>query len=66
MKEMAFNDTLGELGVPDRYVDGFQGRAPSNVITKYYTGNEVHGLKKDLRAGRVDYTFLVDLLLLLL
>jgi integrase len=37
---------LGELGVPDRYVDVFQGRAPRTVIAKYYTGKELERLKK--------------------
>jgi intergrase/recombinase len=37
---------LGELGVPDRYVDVFQGRAPKTVITKFYTGKELERLKR--------------------
>ena len=32
---------LGELGVPDRFVDVFQGRAPRNVLAKYYTGKDL-------------------------
>jgi len=45
---------LGELGVPDRYVDVFQGRAPKSVIAKHYTGKELERLsriyqKADLR-----------------
>jgi len=30
--------TLGELMVPDRFVDVFQGRAPRGVLAKHYTG----------------------------
>lgn len=37
---------LGELGVPDRYVDVFQGRAPKTVIAKSYTGKELERLKR--------------------
>jgi len=37
---------LGELGVPDSYVDVFQGRAPKSVIAKFYTGKELERLKR--------------------
>ena len=37
---------LGELGIPDRYVDVFQGRAPRNVLAKFYTGIELERLKR--------------------
>lgn len=37
---------LGELGVPDRYVDIFQGRAPKSVLAKFYTGKELKRLKR--------------------
>ena len=37
---------LGELGVPDRYVDIFQGRAPRTVLAKFYTGKELQRLKR--------------------
>jgi len=37
---------LGELGVPDRYVDVFQGRAPKSVLAKFYTGTELLRLKR--------------------
>ena len=37
---------LGELMVPDRFVDVFHGRAPRNVLAKYYTGREVEKLKR--------------------
>jgi len=37
---------LGELGVPDRYVDIFQGRAPQSVLAKFYTGKELLRLRR--------------------
>ena len=37
---------LGELMVPDRFVDVFQGRAPRNVLAKHYTGKGLDRLKR--------------------
>ena len=37
---------MGELGVPDRYVDIFQGRAPKSVLAKFYTGKDLLRLKR--------------------
>jgi integrase len=37
---------LGELGIPDRYVDIFQGRAPRSVLAKHYTGKGLERLKR--------------------
>jgi integrase len=37
---------LGERGVPDRYVDILQGRAPRSVIARHYTGVEFKRLKR--------------------
>jgi len=37
---------LGELMVPDRFVDVFQGRAPKNVLAKHYTGKGLERLKR--------------------
>lgn len=37
---------LAELGVPDRYVDIFQGRAPKSVLVKFYTGKDLQRLKR--------------------
>ena len=37
---------LGERGIPDRYVDVFQGRAPRSVMAKFYTGKELFRLKR--------------------
>ena len=41
-----FSSEMGELGVPDRYVDVFQGRAPRSVLGKHYTGKGIKRLKK--------------------
>ncbi|MDH5771406.1 MAG: integrase, partial [Candidatus Bathyarchaeota archaeon] len=38
--------TLGELMVPDRYVDVFHGRAPRSVLAKYYTSKETQKVKR--------------------
>jgi len=37
---------LGERGVPDRYVDIFQGRSPRSVLAKHYTGKGLERLKR--------------------
>jgi intergrase/recombinase len=37
---------LGEHGIPDRYVDVFQGRAPKSMIARFYTGKELLRLKR--------------------
>jgi len=37
---------LGELMVPDRFVDVFQGRAPRGVLAKHYTGKGLERLKR--------------------
>ena len=37
---------LGELMVPDRFVDVFHGRTPKNVLAKFYTGIELLRLKR--------------------
>ena len=41
-----FSTELGELGVPDRYVDVFCGRAPRSVLAKHYTGKGLERLKR--------------------
>jgi len=41
-----FSTEMGELGVPDRYVDVFQGRAPRGVLAKHYTGKGLERLKR--------------------
>jgi hypothetical protein len=37
---------LGEMMVPDRFVDVFQGRAPRSVLAKHYTGKGLERLKR--------------------
>ena len=37
---------LGELMVPDRFVDVFQGRAPRNVLARHYTGKGLERLER--------------------
>jgi len=41
-----FSTELGELGVPDRFVDVFQGRAPRSILAKHYTGKGLERLKR--------------------
>ena len=41
-----FSTEMGELGVPDRFVDVFQGRAPRSVLAKHYTGKRLLRLKR--------------------
>jgi intergrase/recombinase len=41
-----FSTEMGELGVPDRFVDVFQGRAPRSVLAKHYTGKGLERLKR--------------------
>jgi len=37
---------LGELMVPDRFMDVFKGRAPRNVLAKYYTEKGLERLER--------------------
>jgi site-specific recombinase XerD len=41
-----FATELGELNVPDRFVDIFQGRAPRTVLAKHYTAKNIERLKR--------------------
>ena len=41
-----FATEMGELNVPDRYVDVFAGRAPRSVLAKHYTGKGLQRLKR--------------------
>lgn len=41
-----FSTEMGELGVPDRFVNIFQGRAPRSVLAKHYTGKGLETLKR--------------------
>ncbi|MBT8172314.1 hypothetical protein KJN74_05540 [Candidatus Bathyarchaeota archaeon] len=37
---------MGNLGVPDRYVDAFCGRTPKSVLARHYTDYNPERLKK--------------------
>ena len=41
-----FSTEMGELGIPDRFIDVFQGRAPRTVLAKHYTGKGLVRLKR--------------------
>jgi len=41
-----FSTEMGELGIPDRFVDIFQGRAPRSVLAKHYTGKGLERLER--------------------
>ena len=41
-----FSTEIGELGVADRFIDIFQGRAPRSVLAKHYTGKRLLRLKR--------------------
>jgi len=41
-----FSTEMGEIGVPDRFIDVFQGRAPRTVLAKHYTGKDLQRLKR--------------------
>ena len=45
MLRMWFYNRIGELGVQDRYIDSFYGRAPKFVLAKHYTSREIKKLK---------------------
>ncbi|MEM2352089.1 MAG: hypothetical protein QXT26_06755 [Thermoproteota archaeon] len=37
---------MSRLGVPDRYVDAFQGRVLKSVLARHYTDFSLQGLKE--------------------
>jgi len=37
---------MGNLGVPDRYIDAFCGRVPKSVLAKHYTDYSPKKLKR--------------------
>jgi integrase len=41
-----FSVEMGEQGVPDRFVDMFQGRAARSALAKHYTGKGLEMLKR--------------------
>ena len=46
MLRVWFCNKMGELGVQDRYIDIFCGRAPKSVLAKHYTSREIQKLKQ--------------------
>ena len=45
MLRVWFCNKMGELGVQDRYIDIFCGRAPKSVLARHYTSREIRKLK---------------------
>jgi intergrase/recombinase len=41
-----FCKEMGDLGIPDRYIDAFCGRVPRSVLAKHYTGKRLQRLKR--------------------
>jgi len=37
---------MGELGVPDRYIDAFCGRVPKSILARHYTDYSPDRLKR--------------------
>lgn len=37
---------MGELGVPDRYIDAFCGRVPKSILARHYTDYSPQRLKR--------------------
>jgi len=46
MLRVWFSFEMGRLGVPDRYIDIFQGRAPRSVLAEFYTPKGIQELKQ--------------------
>jgi len=48
-----FSTEMGELGIADRFIDFFQGRAPKGVLAKNYNPQGIRLLKESRipRAG---------------
>jgi intergrase/recombinase len=41
-----FANEMARLGVPDRFIDAFQGRIPRSVLAKHYTDYQPEKLKQ--------------------
>jgi integrase len=41
-----FCSEMGELGVPDRYIDAFCGRVPRSILARHYTDYSPERLKR--------------------
>jgi len=40
-----FANEMARLGVPDRFIDAFQGRIPRSVLARHYTDHSLENLK---------------------
>ncbi|MGF3499613.1 MAG: integrase, partial [Candidatus Methanosuratincola sp.] len=40
-----FANEMARLGVPDRFIDAFQGRIPRSVLARHYTDYSLENLK---------------------
>lgn len=49
-----FSMEMGEQGIPDRFVDIFQGRAPRSVLAKHYTAKGIEMLKRIYERANLD------------
>jgi len=41
-----FCQQMGELGIPDRYIDAFCGRVPKSILARHYTDYSPERLKR--------------------
>ncbi len=41
-----FANEMARLGVPDRFIDAFQGRIPRSVLARHYTDYSLENLKQ--------------------
>ncbi len=49
-----FSMEMGEQGIPDRFVDIFQGRAPRSVLAKHYTSKGIEMLDRIYNKANLD------------
>ena len=40
-----FSNEMGRLGVPDRFIDAFQGRVPRSILARHYSDYSINNLK---------------------
>jgi intergrase/recombinase len=40
-----FANEMARLGVPDRFIDAFQGRIPRSILARHYTDFSLENLK---------------------
>jgi len=46
MLRVWFSYEMGQFGVPDRYIDIFQGRSPRSILSQFYTPRGIEELKQ--------------------